>query len=74
MLAGLPFLLHSNVPSKTMSAMMKTYVALGQQPRAELQVIIQVKGPPSLVLLSEGCNRGGFSQFLHAPDTTELLV
>jgi hypothetical protein len=49
-------------------------IVLGQETRAELQVVIQVKRPPSFESSSEGRHCGRLSQFSHALDTTELTL
>lgn len=51
-----------------------TYVALGQQTRAKLHVIIQVEGPSSLKLLTESCDGSCVRQFLHTAHPSELLM
>lgn len=51
-----------------------TYIVLCQQSRAELHVIVEVEGPSSLKLLSEGCDGSCVGQLLHTPHASELLV
>lgn len=62
------------VMGSMMVVAVKTHIALRQQPGAELHVIIQVKGPSSLKLLSESCDGSCVRQFLHAAHSPELLM
>lgn len=51
-----------------------TYIVLCQQGRAELHIIVEVEGPSSLKLLSEGCDGSCVRQLLHTPHASELLL
>lgn len=51
-----------------------TYIILGQEARAELQVVIQVKGPTSLEPGTESRHSRGFSQLPHALNSSKLAL
>ena len=54
--------------------MSTTYIILGQEARAELQVVIQVKGPTSLESGTESRHSRGFRQLPHALDSSKLAL
>lgn len=49
-------------------------IALSQQLRAELHVILQIERPAGLELCSERCDGDGLGELLHTPDAAELSV
>lgn len=51
-----------------------TYIILGQETRAELQVVIQIKRPTSLEPGTESRHSRGFSQLPHALDSSKLAL
>lgn len=51
-----------------------SYVVFGQQARAELQVVVEVKGTASFEPGTEGGDGGSLGEFTHALDAPELAV
>lgn len=49
-------------------------IVLGQETRAKLQIVIQIKRPPSFESGPEGRHCGSLSQFSHALDSAELAL
>lgn len=52
----------------------RTYIVLGQEARAELEVVIEVKGATGLESRTEGRHSRGLCEFTHALDASELAL
>lgn len=52
----------------------RTYIVLGQETRAELEVVIEVKGATGLESRTKGRHSRSFCEFTHALDAPELAL